>query len=369
METYPVPWEFSRADVVKEISRFVPVLMIHPVPARHGYLELIRLLPRGSSLQKLSLGRFQLDARLLLPGGRFPLVRRWNQRAIAAYARRAMRRTGIERGVLWFAQPEWWRLAEMFAGQLLSLYDCNDNYTAFPDLDDDARSTVMAQERHLMTTRGVALAVSLPLVHRLRDLGGVREVTHVAHGARTPASAENGLLDGYKRPIIGLVGRLNDRYDYDLVEAVSDRFSDCTVLLAGTVDAGTAATDRINRLSARANVSLTGELTRSQAVAVAMGVDVGLIPYVDLEMNRFCDPVKMYDHLAGGVPVVASPVARAVVDEPLVRLGSSTAEFLAGVQTSLATPLDPDALRAWRAANSNEARARKVLELVLRHAA
>jgi teichuronic acid biosynthesis glycosyltransferase TuaH len=349
----------------------MPVLLVHPVAARTGYPRLIRGEGRGrpGSPRELEHGRFQLDVPLLLPGGRFSIIARANQRLVAAQARRAMRVAGIDSGAIWFDQPRWWRLAEMFEGELLSLYDCTDLYSGFPDIDSRAAGTVTAQEHHLMSTPGLAIAVSEPLRRRLGELGD-------RPSARIPPGFDPGagddlppVLANVRRPLIGLIGRLNDRYDYDLLDAIAERFTDCTVLLAGAVDPESEAVGRIAALAARKNVTVVGSLTRAQAATLATAVDVGVIPYADTPMNRFCASVKMYDHLGGGVRVVASAVAASIRDEPLVLTAGDREGFLAAVDFALRSPLDREALSAWRNQNSNAARAREVAQLVIAHAA
>ncbi|MFY9614745.1 MAG: glycosyltransferase [Candidatus Dormiibacterota bacterium] len=371
VQTHPEPWEFFRAPIVREVSQIMPVLLVHPVAARTGYPRLVRGLGHGrpGSTRALEPGRFQVDVQLLLPFGRFSLIGRANQRLIAAQARRAMRAAGIDSGALWFHQPRWWPMVEMFDGQLLSLYDCTDLYSAFPDIDSRAAAAVTAQERHLMSTPGLAIAVSEELRQRLCQFGE-RPVGRIPHGFDPSAGDGPAAIPAdVARPLIGLVGRLNDRYDYDVLDAIADRFTDCTLVLAGSIDEASSAAGRIAKLASRKNVTLTGGLTRAQAAKLATAVEVGVIPYVDTPMNRACDPVKMYDHLGGGVPVVASDVSGSIRDEPLVRTAGNREDFLTAIDAALQTPLDQEALHAWRQQNTNAARARQVAQLVRAHAA
>jgi teichuronic acid biosynthesis glycosyltransferase TuaH len=66
------------------------------------------------------------------------------------------------------------------------------------------------------------------------------------------------------------------------------------------------------RLEAMDGVTLTGPLSQRQLVDVVTGACVGLIPHRDTPMTRAMSPLKMYEYLAAGLPVVATdlpPVA------------------------------------------------------------
>ena len=66
------------------------------------------------------------------------------------------------------------------------------------------------------------------------------------------------------------------------------------------------------RIAALGNVTFTGELGQDELVDVVSGAAVGLVPHHDSPMTRAMSPLKMYEYLAAGLPVVATdlpPVA------------------------------------------------------------
>jgi teichuronic acid biosynthesis glycosyltransferase TuaH len=68
-------------------------------------------------------------------------------------------------------------------------------------------------------------------------------------------------------------------------------------------------------------------------------LDVGLIPYTDTQFNRFCSPMRLFDHLASGAPVVATDAcdqAKAFANR--VSVCSSPEAFAAAVQARMGEP-------------------------------
>jgi hypothetical protein len=61
---------------------------------------------------------------------------------------------------------------------------------------------------------------------------------------------------------------------------------------------------------------------------------VGILPFVVDEMTEAVTPLKMYEYLASGVPVVATPLP-ACVRHPAVATSSEPAEFAARIDEAL----------------------------------
>ena len=115
-------------------------------------------------------------------------------------------------------------------------------------------------------------------------------------------------------PRVGLVGRLNDRIDWGLMERLSEEHPGWHLVLVGPIYlAGIATRNALERLEARANVHLLPAVSRSEMPAYVAGLDVCLIPYRVFEGTVAINPIKLYEYLASGRPVVSTPLP-AVLD-------------------------------------------------------
>src|SRR5207253_1162950 len=63
--------------------------------------------------------------------------------------------------------------------------------------------------------------------------------------------------------------------------------------------------------------------------------DVGLIPFMRNQMTHHADPIKAYEYLAAGLPLVATdlPALRRLTH--VVRLADSTSAFLAALDAAV----------------------------------
>lgn len=65
-------------------------------------------------------------------------------------------------------------------------------------------------------------------------------------------------------------------------------------------------------------------------------LDVGLIPYAKTEFNRFCSPMRLFDHLASGAWIVATDACDQVKGyERRVLVCDSSESYIAGIQFAL----------------------------------
>jgi glycosyltransferase involved in cell wall biosynthesis len=92
---------------------------------------------------------------------------------------------------------------------------------------------------------------------------------------------------------------------------------------------------------------------------------VALIPYLENDYTRSCFPLKLYEYLAAGKPVVATGLPELRGMEPDVVVAKPD-EFAAAAARALEleTPADVERRSAIAARNTWETRAARLLELV-----
>jgi glycosyltransferase involved in cell wall biosynthesis len=106
-------------------------------------------------------------------------------------------------------------------------------------------------------------------------------------------------------------------------------------------------------LSQETNVHVQGPVSRAEALSMAVAADVCLIPHRETPMSRAMSPLKLYEYLGAGRPVVATdlPPMREVSDRCiLVPAGTSMADAIR--TAAQLPPLTDRGLRAFRDAHS-----------------
>src|SRR4029077_14471633 len=97
------------------------------------------------------------------------------------------------------------------------------------------------------------------------------------------------------------------KLDIALLTELAKARRDWSLALVGPVGLGDPTTDR-SALASEPNVHLLGPRPYEGLPAVLRGADAGLIPYVRSELTDSISPMKVYESLAAGLPVVATPL-------------------------------------------------------------
>jgi hypothetical protein len=140
------------------------------------------------------------------------------------------------------------------------------------------------------------------------------------------------------RPLLGYTGGVDDRLDYDLILALADRYSHGSLVFVGAVSPRLSAEARA-ALAARANIHLLGLRPRTELPGYIRYLDVALLPYEDGLFTRYQSPMKFWEYLYAGPPIVGAGSAELRrYPAPLVNYAGSPADALAMVEQALADP-------------------------------
>ena len=197
-------------------------------------------------------------------------------------------------------------------------------------------------------------------------MGLVRNVGEYAHFAtaadRASVAPDAALL---RRPVIGFAGNFTDnKVDFGLLEQVAERRPEWTVLLVGPSRPETR--DRLDSLARRPNVHLVPAQPYEALPSYIAAFDVALIPYLSNAYTRSCFPLKTFEYLAAGKPVVAAGLPELADLAPYVRLATTADEFVQSIETGLGqrTAADVAERQAVAARNTWETRTARLLELI-----
>ena len=105
------------------------------------------------------------------------------------------------------------------------------------------------------------------------------------------------------RPRLGFYGVIDERFDTELLAQAAEMRPDWSFVMLGPV-VKIAQED----LPRRANIHYLGAKTYAELPAYLAGWDVALMPFAMNESTEFISPTKTPEYLAGGKPVVSTPV-------------------------------------------------------------
>jgi glycosyltransferase involved in cell wall biosynthesis len=179
----------------------------------------------------------------------------------------------------------------------------------------------------------------------MREISGnVLEAPNVADTALFSTALESGPIDpaleALPEPRLIFVGAITaTKLDVDLLARLARNRPDWSLALVGSIGLGDPSTD-IGGLAALPNVHVLGPRPQAELPSVLRGADVGLIPYLENQLTASIFPMKVYEYLAAGLPVVSTPLP-ALRDVTEIACAGGAAEMEARIEAALSGD-DPD---------------------------
>jgi len=208
------------------------------------------------------------------------------------------------------------------------VYNRSDKHSAFPECDV---TTIRSYEDALLRTADAVLYVSGELQSQEEPVVGDRAV-FLDHGVDValfdPATPEAPELSGLPRPRIGYFGALRDHtVDASLLIRIATEFNDATMVLVGP------STMDLTDLQRLPNVRIFGSQDHERIPSFGVGFDVAIMPWHTNEWIRNCNPIKLKEYLALGLPVVTTYFPEA--ERWPVRTAKGSEAFVAEIREAL----------------------------------
>ncbi len=206
------------------------------------------------------------------------------------------------------------------------VYDCMDHHAGF----EGTGPHIVEQETALLRTADLVIVSSDVLEQRAREHSQnvlvARNACDFEHFAGRPHADAT-------RPIVGYYGAISEWFDADLVADLAQRCHDWNFVLIGHVMGAD-----VTRLSTLPNVRLVGEIPYPDLPSWLATFDVTIVPFKRIPLTEATNPVKVYETLAAGKPVVSVPLPELKMFSGLVRLASTASEFEREIAKELNTP-------------------------------
>ena len=209
------------------------------------------------------------------------------------------------------------------------IYDCMDEWTGFPGM---GREVTRAEQR-LVRECDLLVVTAQRLYDKWKDSG--RPVVLARNGVDLEFYKEryqpNNLLKGVAHPIVGYFGAIADWFDLELMTHVARERPQYTfVLLGGVFDVDTSELTRLP------NVRLLFQQPYETMPQYLYHFDVCLIPFKVNETTEATDPVKVYEYLSAGKPVVSVSLSEIEPLRDLLYLAGNREEFLVQLDKAVA---------------------------------
>ncbi|MFC5283309.1 glycosyltransferase [Pedobacter alpinus] len=128
-----------------------------------------------------------------------------------------------------------------------------------------------------------------------------------------------------KKPIIGYFGNIEGRTDYNLIQELAEIHKDKSFVFVGPIE----KEFRLKLNSPNNNIHIVDSVPYKSMPCVLKGFDIAIIPFKQEEINQTIYPLKLFEYLGSGKPVVATNFNADLVEqtENTVPYCSNTKEF------------------------------------------
>lgn len=233
---------------------------------------------------------------------------------------------GSERVISLVQHSFWYEIAHIIPNARM-VYDCMDHHEGFgttsPKIVSLERS--LTRDADLTITTSDYLDEIVGKYTEKRTL--VRNACEYEHFAKAPQSV---FRDSEYTRVIGYYGAIAEWFDVDLVEAVAQRFTDTLILLVGADTANAA-----RRLGKYGNVRFVGEVEYGKLPFYLYGFDVCILPFKVIPLTLATNPVKAYEYMSAGKPVVSVDLPEMRQFGSLVSVAGDRDGFIAAVAQAL----------------------------------
>jgi len=283
----------------------------------------------------------------------------WNQRLYRKHVGAAAAKLGMRQPILWI-NPQWAWHVQPYVSHAAMIYDITDDWTTLTQKELDLRRTISA-DRTLCKMADATIVCSeklrelkTPLVPAAERLHLIPNGVDAAHYAAVlqPGPVPPELAE-LPRPVFGYTGTIHpDRLDVELLLQVAERITGSIALVGPSY---LSATD-VARLKNTGRVRLFPAVPYSQIPTVMRGFDVTITPHRMTAFTESLNPIKLWEYLAAGKPIVSTDVAGFRDYPQHVRIAATADAFAVALQAAAAEAVSP-AGKSAAAARQAEARA------------
>ena len=230
--------------------------------------------------------------------------------------------------ILMVSDPLMTKLADMVEPRLFVYFIAEDNtdHTIYP------KWCAKLEEEFARKCKVVAYP-TIPLGRRAVEIASHATICYTPHGVEyehfrrpRPSPPEYASIP---KPIAVYVGLLEAWVDIDLIAYCARKLPKISFVIIGPVK---VSVEKLRNLS---NVFLLGPRPYETIPAYLQHADVGLICLKPVPKNRYARPVKLFEYMAAGLPVVATRNPAIEAEKAPILMADSFDDFVDSIQRAL----------------------------------
>ncbi|MFH0815032.1 MAG: glycosyltransferase [Candidatus Falkowbacteria bacterium] len=258
---------------------------------------------------------------------------------VARELRRIEKILNLRNIVFWSYNP----MFVEFIGRLnerLIVFDTVDNWiehSIYPKLL--SRKRLCANYKIISEKADLIFTVSEELLDFYKEMGRKKDMTWIpngvdfAHFNDSEKLAKENELSKIDKKIIGYLGTIENRLNFDLLTKIADNNKDKVLVLVGPV--WPSVKSKVAALAKRKNVKIIGRVKYNDAPSYISRFDAAIIPHQSTGLVKSMNPMKLYDYLACGKPIITTSVPGAEMFKEQIYISKNDSEFLQNIARAM----------------------------------
>ncbi len=301
-----------------------PITWLSPLKNPTYWKHRVFHVPR---LEEVSSGIFVYTPLPLLPFANLqPWINKLNQLVLSRALKKVMAKLEFVKPILWTYLPNNIDILKHLPHSQL-IYDCADEHASFPgfvkaEVVLEMENRLLAQAEVIFTSaqelynRRVAHCQNIHLINNGADFEHFRQALN--EDLVIPED-----IASLPKPIVGYIGAISAWLDLELIIVLARANPKWSFVMVGPQDID------LTELRAFGNLFFVGPKSYGVLPSYLKSFDLCLIPFKINDLTVNVNPVKLYEYLAAGKPVLSTALPEVLEFSDYVAIANNTEEFIA----------------------------------------
>jgi glycosyltransferase involved in cell wall biosynthesis len=327
----PIDWDYIRQrpqHTAKQLSAFHSFYYIQPFGLRNLRVsDLSRVMKRFPGL--FNKQRPQEDLHIV--NLKFiPFIHRYIHKINVSLLKKQVEPLLDDETIIWITNPSK-VMPDLINGlnyraMVYELIDDNE------EIHSAHKNDIMITERWLINRANLIIATSSKLCEKAKKINKNKEIVLVGNGVEYDFFNKDFFkkpkeLQGMKK-VVGYVGSIDSWMDFETIQFIADKREDLNFVFVGPL--------KVENLPSGKNIHFLGRKDYDNVPDYCYFFDACLIPFTVSEFADSINPVKLYEYLALGKPVIAYKMKELNPFGELLHLAEDKRDFLKKLESALA---------------------------------